>query len=306
MLAEAHRMLGGKPPEGGRTVTARATVTAQEGTWRLEMSTDVDGVVGERTISGNTCSEVAEAAALVLALAYDPEAVARAQVDPEPAPQPVLPQPPRPPPPPTISPPPPTISPPPPPLLPAPSPPPVISPPAPNPALVDEEPWSFAVTAHVAGDVGALPGPALGIGGGVALRVWRIRMRASASYWLEQKETLPSGAGGEFALFTAHAAGCPLLLLQPIELGGCLGLELGRMRAAGFGVDNPGEDAVLWAAVRPQVEATWLAAPPFGVRASVGAAIPFTRPLWILERVGEVDRPGAVTGRAEFAVELHF
>ena len=94
--------------------------------------------------------------------------------------------------------------------------------------------------------------------------------------------------------------------LGPVELGPRAGLELGRIHAAGFGVDHPGEASVLWVALRAGASGTLAVAGPLGLRLDLGLAVPLSRPRWVLERVGPVDRPAAATARGALGLEARF
>ena len=82
-----------------------------------------------------------------------------------------------------------------------------------------------------------------------------------------------------------------------IELSICGGFELGRMSATGFGVDLPASKAIAWAAVPFGATVGWAPARHFGLELAGGAALAITRPNWLLEDIGDIDRPAAVAGR---------
>jgi len=74
-----HRLLGGQAKSlAARRVSARAVVTGAKGDWTLRMTTAAGKTPGQRTLHGSSCDELADAAALIVALAFDPEAVAKA------------------------------------------------------------------------------------------------------------------------------------------------------------------------------------------------------------------------------------
>ncbi|MEJ7732636.1 MAG: hypothetical protein WKG00_25965 [Polyangiaceae bacterium] len=76
--AEMDRLLGGKPSAAsGKRLRASAEVFASEaGGWRLKLHTESDGAAGERSLRDDSCTALADTAALILAMAFDPEAVA--------------------------------------------------------------------------------------------------------------------------------------------------------------------------------------------------------------------------------------
>lgn len=157
------------------------------------------------------------------------------------------------------------------------------------------------------GDLGSLPAPAFGLSVGGGITLWRVRIDLTGTYWFEQEATLDDSAkGGNFSFFSAALAGCPILLPGDLELGVCAGLELGRMHAEGFGVTDPSESSILWAAFRAGGAASWVFADPVALRLQIDMVVPFTRPQWVLQNVGAIDQPGSVTGRALLGSELRF
>ncbi len=326
---EIDRVLGGAPAATSpRHLRADAVVTraGKEG-FHIHLVTDMGGSLGERDFGGPTCRAVAKAAAVIVALTFDPDAIARKSgtvAPPSPAPvpadQPATPLPPAPevlpaPPPPfTPAPAPPEpFAPPPPARLPPPPPPPVEATPAPAPRPPAEASSSgrprFVLGATTAASVGALPVVGVGFGGHAGILVGRFQVDLSAAYWPARPATiaarptvgerLPPRGGRRPRLRrrAARARG---------GLGPCAGVEVGSMSADGFGVRSPGSGSVLW--VAPVVEAT--AALPIGahfaLRLAVGVLAPVERPPFVLENVGTVFGASAVVGRAALGAEVRF
>ncbi len=85
--------LTGPMAQGSRHLKASASISPAAGKgWTLSLATDLDGMTGERTLSGASCASLSDAAALMLALILNPDLVV-AQA-PEPTPPPVEPVPP--------------------------------------------------------------------------------------------------------------------------------------------------------------------------------------------------------------------
>jgi hypothetical protein len=308
---EITRALGGPPPSSSkRRVRALAVVEGGTLRWSLRVATEVDGQRGSRSLEGSSCAALAEAAALIVALAFDADAVAAAQAkqgpresaardpgtegDPRepnaqggPIPAAVAPS-----------------SPVPAARIPASST--VVSRRSTVASSRQSRSFTLLTGADSGAHLGALPGPAVGFGGFVGLEVWRVRIEVLATYWLEQSASVRGGSGGDFDLFTVLSSGCFLFASGRLQLGPCLGLELGRMGARGFGVDNPGSSAIPWVAPYVGALGTLRIVGPLALRVGAGAIVPVSRPRWVLVRVGEVDQPGPVSGRGLLGLEVRW
>src|SRR5580765_4757874 len=69
---EVNRLLGGAA--GAEVLAARASITRDDGGFRVALSTEWRGVHGERAIAARSCEELADAIAIVLALTIEPSA----------------------------------------------------------------------------------------------------------------------------------------------------------------------------------------------------------------------------------------
>lgn len=311
--AEMERVLGGPPdPASRRYLRAEARVSRAGGEgFHVHLVTDLGGVIGERDLDGPTCVAVANAAALIVALTFDPDALARraeaaapppaATVAPAPRDPPSAPVsepgPPRPPPPQPQ------------PTLPAaaatlrPVPPPRAVPERAPPAVP-----GFAAGLLGAASAGALPRVAAGFGAQVGLLAGRFRADVSAWYWLPQTTTLASRptAGGDFRLIAGDARACYAVLRAPLEISPCAGLEVGSMTATGFGVRSDGSGSALWIAPLAEAGVALPIGAHFAARLDLGVLVPLERPPFVLAAAGTVYTAGAVVGRAAVGVEVRF
>ncbi len=298
--AEIERVLGGPPDAASRRyLRAEARASRRGESFHVHLVTDLGGVIGERDFDGPTCSAVANAAALIVALTFDPDALARRSEPPAPPPPPpkpvpeaVVPAPPIPPPP---------APPPPPHVDPAPPPPPV-------PVAAPPDRPRLALGLLVAASAGALPRVAGSFGGQASVLAGRFRADLSSAYVLPQTATLAARptAGGDFHLIAGDARGCYAVVRAPLEVSPCVGLEVGSMGATGFGVRSNGSGSALW--VAPLAEAA-LALPVgthFAARLDLGVLAPIERPPFVLAAAGTVYTAGAVAGRATVAIEVRF
>ena len=182
VLQAVTRALGLRSNADVAAIRARAVVEARGPGWRVELSTPG----GERTLDADTCDQLADAVALILALASDP---ARAAAPPAAAP----------------------------PAAASVAPPGERGPPGGErrspPAPATRTP-PLAIGAGQLADVGTLPGAALGAVLFVGLRVPPLRIEIAGAIWgLQRGSVGDTGAGGELSLFSAVAQGC----LLPVE-----------------------------------------------------------------------------------------
>ncbi len=180
-----------------------------------------------REIHGATCSAIADATALILALMIDPAAAAAApppEVKGSPAGASRSPA--------GASRSPPGAS---------------RSPPEPTGSPT---PTSFRVTALAGLDTASLPGLAATLGLHGSFVHGAQRFEIGLAYHPSVKGTVAArpGTGGEVDLLAGSAATCRHFTAGLIEAGPCLGFEVGRLHASGFGVSDPGEGSTLWAA----------------------------------------------------------
>jgi len=310
--AEIARLLG--PSETSRgTIVARAVVVQEGEAFRLELraaDASAGGAGGSRSLTGESCRTVADAAALIVALMIDPEAVAVAQAGSPVVDAPPLAESTPPIPPPAVEP----VVP------PSPSPPraapeetasglapvPVAATTASSPLVRAESP-AF-VGAGIVGDLGSLPGLAFGpsLHGGLVFGALDLRLRLLFLPPRRSAAEAPPTAAGDLWLFAGGVAVCWTPLRARIELGACGGLEGGVMLGEGSGVTRSVRDGAPWigpwAVARAAFEVTpWLAA-----SVALEAMVPLNRPAFVIEGVGTIHRAGPVVGRLAPALEVRF
>jgi hypothetical protein len=167
---------------------------------------------------------------------------------------------------------------------------------------------SFRVLALAGVDAGTLPAVSGFVSAAGALLVGPIRVELGAGFWPARAGSTAArpAAGGEVDLVAGTAGACYSFALGRVELGPCLAAEIGRLHAAGFGVSSPGEGAALWSAVKAGGLIAWAPIDRIGLLLRLDAAIPLSRPAFVLENVGLVYRPGPVAGRAAAGIEVRF
>ncbi|WP_437721377.1 hypothetical protein [Sorangium sp. So ce861] len=307
--AEITRLLGDQSPPPSGALRAVGTIAPAGSGFELHIELSRDGWSSARTVRGATCGALADAGALIVAMAIDPEAAARSGAaatgdrsiaGARPA-------------------------------RPAPEPPAAAAraaEPAPPRVPPSAAPLTRARARPTDGSVERAPLLRIGLGGMTdlgtmqrltgAIEPWAgvvvgpVRLEAAASFWPGRRaeSAAKARAGGTVDLVAGSLTACALLpplerAVRPhFEVGvPCAGFELGRMHAEGYGVSDPGEGSGLWAALRSGAAASWVVAPWVRLRLRLEAVVPLERPRFVLEGVGEVHEP-SVAARAALGLEL--
>jgi hypothetical protein len=336
ILAGVERILGGRGSGTRQAVSARAVVSkVGADRWTVVLTTRTDAATGERTVGGDSCKAVGDAAALVLALAVNPEASPAAPLPvpvplPGAAPTPGTPTP--------VAPeaaasatqsseaPVPTN----PPLRPA------IPPtgtgtgtgkdtgkgegkstgkaselpstPGSTPSPPPKPPHRFAVTFAGLASLGPLPNLAAGGEAALVYRPWRLRFELGGAYWAPQTQ-IPSTAPHELGHFQLGSvfgrAGYPVRL-GAFELVPSLLVQWDFMSAdaAGTGVTQTSKLSP-WLAVGGGGAVFWMVTREFALRLGVEAAVPLARPSF---QVGstQVFQPSQVDAKGAIGFEVRF
>jgi hypothetical protein len=311
VLARVEALLGGAV-EASRDerLTAIARVRREnDGRWDLRLWTVTDEATRFRSIHGESCAVVAEAGALIAAMAIDPEVLSRATTndaalraaqdaeattgDDEPLPM----EEPQPEPEPLES-------------KTKPMPEPAIRPspePEPAPVPVRDAPARLgAVRAGIGVDWGPLPGvgAALELRGALLLRRWRFDLVGS---YLPPRRAVFDDRPDEGISTQLVAAGLrigPWWSLATVDLTVSLGLESGAMLGRGFGLTRNERESVLWAAALLEPGLVWRFSQRLGLAVSVTGFVPLVRSRFTIDSRGEVWRPSPVTVRAHAGLEV--
>lgn len=311
--ARVERLLGGPPAATDRTLEATGTVERVARGLRLDLEIAAAGASSTRVLQSVACESLADAAALVIALAFDPEAVTAQEIKRAEAAagEPATGEPGGTAPPGgehdhagPVS----TAT-----LVRIPIRFPVSPPPAPPPPPVRSA-VSFGAFASFAGDAGSLPQVAPGLRVGVALGIGAFRVAPAFEAWPAARSALASrpSAGVEMRLFTFALDACRRVWPWSDERGGwaalgCLGFEIGELRGQGFGVTVPDSGSVLWAAPRAALRAHIALAEWAALTIDLGAAIPVDRSRFVLDlRSGRTvaHEPSPASGRLGAGLEV--
>jgi hypothetical protein len=164
--------------------------------------------------------------------------------------------------------------------------------------------WHLSGWASFTVGLGALPGAALGPGVGLALERGAMRLSLGAVWIPRARAELSDGVGGELTAVDVLARGCWLPLRGVLELGLCGALDVGWVRAQGFGVDDPAEGEAQWVAPGLATLLVWTFAEPVALRVDAVMTVPLHRPSYRIEHRGEVHQAEPVSGRLTVGLEI--
>ncbi len=287
--------LVGERRAGQHALSARGRIIAgTSARYRLELLVDPSGsnaATPPRTMAGDDCAKLADAAALVLALDIDPDAGTprdatssappAEQIDPE---VPLLRTPERAPP--------------------------LRLPrrPRASPTPVKPRLEGFAGVRFLF-DSGSLPRPTLGVAAATELVRGAFALDVQAAVYQSQFTiTGPHhGVGGAYvSLATLGALACWGGVAGEVDWRGCAGGELGRDGTTGVSIAHPESSASLWSALSAMVLARVWPERTISPTVGLGATHPLSAPSITIQGFGTVFDPPAVVIRLFLGVEAHF
>ncbi len=299
--ATIERTIGDKPTSA---LSAEATVERVDDTqWRLTLRVDGASGSGTRTLSAANCGELADASALIVAIAIAPELAAvevpeveLPQGEPE---QPAEREPER---------------------EPTPEP---ASAPEPDPEIVEvsvPEVEEVVQTrkrsrrvrgysrAGVGSGLGVLPGPTLAVAAEIGAfgRFWQAGL--GASFWLPRRASAPQNpaVGGSFSLWSLQPSGCGVPAIGAISFPLCLGASLGAVRGTGTGALAVSETAsAFWSAIQASAGVGW-SSRVVGAWLQLSALAALNRPVFRTVQTPLVFESGAFGGQVVGGIELRF
>ena len=290
----------GLDEDAGGPLSVRARVRQIAEDWTVEVEIDGPQGQGQRVLHARTCAEATAAAAVVVAIAVDPKAVEQPAAEvPEPAPDEPTPV--------TTS-----ESDTAPESLPGPELE-VMEPERIDVAPSDQEddqrpPRALALALELRGGaaIGAV-GPIAGhVGGTVGLQGEWWQVDAGARYRTPTEVDADGiDAGGRFAVLAAQLGAGPRIDLGKLEIPIRAGLELGRVRAEGYGDIDAATAVRLWTAAVLSAGAAWSPRDVIALGVGVDGVVPLLRPGFT---IGDIDvlTVGSVALRAWIGVALRF
>lgn len=155
---------------------------------------------------------------------------------------------------------------------------------------------------------GALPQPALGAGGAIALEgLASLRFELRGAYYARQSTTFENTTlGGRFGLVTIGARACRLWTLGEVDFAPCIGAETYLVNATGFGGNVSRSQEVSWWGPALGLFGRLRVAKSFAVYIVADAVAPLTRRRFVFSDVGELYRPAAITLGLLAAAEVRF
>jgi len=248
--------------------------------WRLRVETldhqpagVAQQVRGTRELEAGSCAELAEAAALAIAVSLRaverPGSTAASTVEPA-----------------------------------------RLSPPAPAirsvPLPAGKVPWRAGAGLAVVVESGVLPHLAPGLQLEADLNRGALRLALRGEYFGAQ-DTLDSAAtGGSFQLVDGDALGCFLPVRDHWSVSVCAGLALGRLAGTGLNVARPHTRSALWGAGRAEAGVARRVGADAALFLRAGLAAPFIRPAFVLDESQLVHRPDRLAGNLAAGMELGF
>jgi len=251
---------------------------ASKQAWRVRVDavSRADGSRRTREIAGRGCAELAEAAAVAIAMSVD-ASVAETRAARPPAP-PV-----------------PAVS------------APALAPTAPPPAQSSAPPIRPSAGIGLAMDAGALPGLAFGPALQVAARRDHLRLAAEAAFFPSAETQLSNGGGGgDFRLALGGLLGCFTDGAGRLVWAACAGGEIGRVSGEGTGVVRPRLGSALWLAARAELAVELTFAGRFHAIVAAGAAVPAARPRFVIDQMTPIHQSSRVTARSLLGLGVAF
>ena len=298
---EVERLRPDVSPKEEPDLSARAEVREEKsGRWHVEIRTEGRQGAGTRTVTAESCEALADATALILALAL-PGAPATVDAGQAPAvpdaarsePNPPSGREPR------------RVA--------------AVLPPS---GAVGAERSAFpgsspsrivrvAVVVSALVDTGTLPGAAFGAGMRIALipeGFSALRVEVGGGLFVDQSTANPPSRSGSFSLRTIDAGACLIAPVQRLEIGPCAGVELASVSANGLRETVTDSVDAAWVVPRARATVAYFGSQWWSVRADVGIGVDLNRPEFVSLGAGQglIHQPARYTGRGGLGLELRF
>jgi hypothetical protein len=165
----------------------------------------------------------------------------------------------------------------------------------------------FPVALAAVADAGALPHAGLGPGLGVAVAWRRLVIIGEGAVIFSPEAHVAGNSGGRFRLIVGAVLACLDRPVGALDILGCAGGEAGAVQAEGIGIDRPRLENVGWEAGRLELGLTGRLSSAISIFVRGGAAIPWSRPTFTLNNETlAVHRPAVISGRLTVGALLDF
>lgn len=275
--------LVGRTEQRSKNLKARVSVRSDtHDNFSLTLLTESDGISGERVIQGRSCSSVADAAALTLALILNPDietapdagTASNAQTTPVPRTAAVPLQ---------------THT---------------TKAEGVRPMPSRGQTLRWLGTSAVGLDVGVMPkpGPEISLGLGVSSGRWSLL--ASGHYALPETALIAgqARAGGRLWHGTVMGLGCWAFAANAPHLGGCIGGSFSRVEGQGKGVTPARKGATGWLSPTAGIFGDFPLSQRVAFRLSGMLLVPLKRPDAHLDDLGTIQRPSTLTANLQVGV----
>lgn len=165
------------------------------------------------------------------------------------------------------------------------------------------------VRLEAGGGLGPFPQAGVTLAGAIGYRTRWLRVGAHARYWAPQRigHPLDSTVAADLSLWGAGAHGCAGPRWNEIELPVCASLDAGLMRGEGRGtLARVGTDRRPWVAARLGPALAWSPRPFLGLWAGFDVAFAVLRPRFHIDPLGPIFEMPIPSGRAFIAIEARF
>jgi hypothetical protein len=269
VLGAIERMIGTGGLRGA--VDARVIVTPGEGEFRAEVTVSASGATSTRSLVGESCRAVADAATVIVSLAANPGPT---PPEPEPPPAPMLPT-------------------------------------SPSSAATESPSRrSVVVEGSFLFDSGLLPSASFGGELGAGWSVPHVDLEIVGAFLGSQRATLASVPSQGAAFWLAHlgARACYEPFDARLDVGPCAGAGFEWIAARGFGAfpDQPANATGQMAVGSLGGRALYRLSPRVVLRLAGEAVVPWTRPTFVIDGGGQVFRVPVASFRATVGAEAHF
>ncbi|MBL4684635.1 MAG: hypothetical protein JKY37_08615 [Nannocystaceae bacterium] len=154
--------------------------------------------------------------------------------------------------------------------------------------------------------LGPLPRFGPGLSGHAAMLWPRVRLEVGGSYYFQQRTRVDATRGGDFRLSVGHLRGCGRLGVRKFEFPLCTGVELGALRGKGVGLGTSREDRVLWAGLLLDGGLAWSPVRWIALRALAGIVVPVAKYRFRISGVDDVHVAAPVGLRVGIGAEARF